>query len=186
MQKYGKVNSNNNGGSQVDRRELLKILGLVPVATILPGCMAWMRPRNCISYNFSLHQEETMKALADTVIPYDGEPGAVEAGAWQVLKDPFYGVNPWIAEIVSDADWAAQLRYHTKNFKSCDLAQRTVILEDLEKNSLYKVVYGGVIAFSKLAFFGGLINQVGFDYIGFPGKSRGYLPNSQLVHESCK
>lgn len=181
-------------GVVIGRRALLQggiaVLGagaaFSAFAALQPGeatAAAWMLP-NTTPETPNAHQIATIKALCDTVIPNsDGAPGAIESNAFDTINDPYYGLNPYISEMVSDIDAATYWAHgYFDQFKNRSLAQRTAILEERlgfawwSPGSLYKDAYEGVIALTKLNYFGGLKNAVGTAYIGFPGPSAGYTP----------
>ncbi len=162
------------------RRSLL--LGGV-TGTAVIACRPWTRPIDR-PQQVSPHELETLAAMAETFLPGgDGSPGATEVNALGAIVDPAYGVNPYISEVVSDLDeWC--LFAHHGPFKSLSPEQRELALEqrmglrNRAIQSLYLPVYEGILAVTKLAFFGALSNKVGTSYIGFPGASRGYAPGS--------
>jgi len=171
------------------------VLGAGVGVAVLSGrahAAAWMWPDETIETPSS-HEMATLDALADTVIPNTDGGGAKEARAADVMADPFYELNPFISEMVSDLDDASTWLFFEGDFYNNSLNSRTQILEERlglawwSPGSLYKDAYDGVIALSKLAFFGGLINSVGTDYIGFPGQSAGYAPTGGALppEQSC-
>lgn len=130
------------------------------------------------------HQIATIQALCDTVIPSsDGAPGAIESNAIDTINDPYYGLSQYIGEMVWDIDAATFWAHgYFDDFKNRSLAQRTTILEERlglawwSPGSVFVDAYEGLIALTKLNYFGGLENAVGTTYIGFPGPSAGYTP----------
>jgi hypothetical protein len=157
--------------------------------TAVVACRSWTRPIERPE-PVSGHELETLVAMAETFLPggggapdSDGAPGATEVNAASVIVDPAYGVNPYISEVVSDLDEWCLLAHHGL-FTSLPPDQREVALEQRMGlrgrgiQSLYLPVYEGILALTKLAFFGALSNKVGTSYIGFPGASRGYAPGS--------
>jgi len=151
--------------------------------TALIACQSWTRPITRAE-PVSPHELETLSAMAETFLPGgDGAPGATEVNALGVIVDPAYGVNPYISEVVSDLDEWCLVAYHGL-FSSLSPEQRELALEQRMGlrgraiQSLYLPVYEGILALTKLAFFGALSNKAGTSYIGFPGASRGYAPGS--------
>ncbi len=156
------------------------LLGSGAALSLLGGC-----PADDPNTSYTTHQKETMEALADTVIPgsyyaggylYVSDPeagGAVQAGAWNLYWDTYYGLNGWIDECVDDLG---------SDFKYQSLSTRAWILQDkLNGNNgpwyatgEYTPIYKGAITLAKLAFFGGVVNNVGTSYIGFPGPAEFY------------
>lgn len=125
---------------------------------------------------FTAHEKETMECIADTVVPptfeeNEWKPGAVDAGAWELIKDPFYGVNRFIPRITWDIDIFCYFRYGMR-FIDLDYEEREQVLLDREiRGGLFRTlapVYRMSINVAKIAFFGGVINRVGTDYVGFP------------------
>jgi hypothetical protein len=75
----------------------------------------------------------TFFAIVDTIVPADEDPGAVEAGVPQALRENFVR-EPWrkkeYREIVGAVDAAARARYG-RSFAALDLEPRTEILHQL-------------------------------------------------------
>ena len=127
-------------------------------------------------------QEETLKAFADTIIPGphsdpEGSPGGVEAGALEVLYDPYYGLTPFIGLLTRNLNRSSLWWCH-KLFKDLDLRQRTAIVLFKDYFSFFKLVYEHAEMLVKLSFYGAIINDVGTDYISFPGPAPGYFDYS--------
>jgi hypothetical protein len=125
--------------------------------------------------DFTAHQRETMECIADTAVPptfEEGErkPGAVEARAWKLMKDPFYEVSRFIPYITWDIDIFCYFRYGLR-FIDLDYEKREQVLLDREVRGglggILAPAYRMTINVAKIAFFGGVINRVGTDYVGF-------------------
>lgn len=151
--------------------------------TALVACRPWVRP-NTAAEAPSTHELATLVAMAETFVPGgDGTPGATDVNAVGTIIDPVYGVNPYISEVVSDLDEWCLVAHHGL-FARLSPERREVALEQRMGlrgrvvQSLYLPVYEGILALTKLAFFGALSNKAGTNYIGFPGASRGYAPSS--------
>jgi len=145
---------------------------------------AWMLP-NTTPETPSSHERSTMQAIADTFIPnWDGAPGALETDVFTTLNDPFYGLNPYISEVVSDLDDWCWWRYLWSDFLGLSTSNRNLALEERmgfhgsSIQSWYKDAYDGALSLTKLNYFGGLVRAAGTNYIGFPGPSAGYAPAS--------
>jgi len=160
------------------------VLGAGVGVAVLSGratAAAWMWPDETVE-SPSSHEMATLGSIADTFIPSSDGGGGKEAGAATILADPFYELNPFISEMVSDIDDASSLLFWEGDFYNNSLSSRTQIMEERlgyawwSPGSLYKDAYLGALALTKLAFFGGLVNTVGTSYIGFPGPSAGYAP----------
>jgi hypothetical protein len=169
---------------QVSRRAFLKQLtvicssGAVGIYALAPGSNA----AEAIDAEDSCLQEETLRAFADTIIPGphsdpEGSPGGVEAGALEVLHDPYYGLEPFIGLLTRNLNRTSLWRYH-KLFRDLALDQRTAIVLFKDNFSLLKLVYQNAEMLVKLAFYGAIINDVGTDYISFPGPAPGYFDYS--------
>jgi len=123
-------------------------------------------------------QEETLEAFADTIIPGplsdpEGSPGGVEADALKVLYDPYYGLKPFVGLLSRNLN-RSSLWWYRKLFKDLDLCQRTEIVLFKDNFSFIKPVYEHAEMLVKLSFYGAIINDVGTDYISFPGPAPGY------------
>ncbi len=143
----------------------------------------WMLPSESVETPNS-HQRKTLEALADTILPNsDGDVGGIESGAYTTMADPYYGLNPYISEMVSDIDDSAYWLHRgwwwgvPNDFKDRSLSDRTEILNERLSLSLYADAYSAAIMLTKFSFFGALQNNVGTDYIGFPGPVSGHGPN---------
>jgi hypothetical protein len=128
---------------------------------------------------FMEHQKKTMECIADTAVPptleletgeWKWKPGAVKAGAWELIKDPYYEVSRLIPYITWDIDCFCYLRYR-KRFIDLGYEDREEVLLDREVRGgpwgILAPAYRMTINVAKIAFFGGVINRVGTDYIGF-------------------
>jgi hypothetical protein len=163
------------------RRRAFLLGGIAGTTAV--ACRPWTRPINRPE-TVSPHELETLAAMAETFLPGGGgAPGATEVNAVGAIVDPAYGVNPYISEVVSDLDEWCLVAHHGL-FAQLQPEQRELALEQRMGlrgraiQSLYLPVYEGILALTKLAFFGALSNRVGTNYIGFPGASRGYAPGS--------
>jgi len=125
--------------------------------------------------DFTAHQKETMECIADTAVPPTFEedewkPGAAEARAWELMNDPFYEVSRFIPYITWDIDIFCYLRYGMR-FVDLDYDKREQVLLDREvrggPGGTLAPAYRMTINIAKIAFFGGVINRVGTDYVGF-------------------
>ncbi len=148
----------------------------------LLGCKGVARPGDPEPLND--HELATLAAMADTFLPGDdGTPGAHEAKALATILDPAYGLAPYLSELVADLDQWCLVSKHL-GFIGLDARDREVALEQRmglrgkHLRSLYLPAYEGLLALAKLAFFGGLANQLGTAYLAFPGPSRGYAASS--------
>jgi hypothetical protein len=136
-------------------------------------------------------RQETMKAFTDTIIPGptsdpEGSVGGVEAGALEVLYDPFYGVEPFIG-LLSFSLNLTGLWWYGKLFKDLDLRKRTAIVLFKDNNALIKLIYQQAENLVKMAFYGGIINDLGTEYISFPGpkiRYRNYSFNIKFADEA--
>lgn len=171
----------------VTRRDVLRGLGAGSGLTLLGSAANVLLPSVSAAEAQAItdHERETVMALIDTVLPNDdGAPGGNDANGWQVVSDPFYGLAPNISGLVVDVDAGCVWLWPPRglSFKELCLADRTWVLEARlgEHGSLYRSwwpeMYESVILLTKLAFFGGIVNRVGYDYIGFPGETNGYWP----------
>jgi hypothetical protein len=149
------------------------------VGSVFVACRSWTRPSTAREVA-SEHELATLAAIADAFIPGDdGTPGAIDCDAVRVIVDPANGVNPYVSEVVSDLDDWCGSAHGGKKFVELEAAEREVALEERMglssvPASLYLAAYEGILALTKLAFFGGIVNKLGTNWIGFPGASAGY------------
>jgi hypothetical protein len=147
------------------------------------GCAPWARP-STKPQAIGEHERKTLAAIADTFLPGDdGTPGAHEVNALATIVDPAYGLDPYIHELVSDLDqWCVATKF--KGFIGLQRADREKALEQRMGlhgkaiKSLYAPAYEGILALTKLAYFGALHSKLGTNYLAFPTASRGYAPGS--------
>lgn len=168
---------------EITRRDFLKkagrdgiIVGGTAIGvTSLPKVARSWDTSDC----FTEHQKKTMECIADTAVPptlelengeWKWKPGAVKAGAWELMKDPYYEVSRLIPYITWDIDFFCCLRYR-KRFIDLDYEDREEVLLNREVRGgpwgILAPAYRMTINVAKIAFFGGVINRVGTDYIGF-------------------
>lgn len=87
------------------------------------------------------------------------------------MKDPFYEISHFIPYITWDIDSFCYLRYG-KRFIDLEYEDREEVLLDREVRGgpwgTLAPVYRMTIIVAKIAFFGGVINRVGTDYVEFP------------------
>jgi hypothetical protein len=149
------------------------------VGSVFVACRSWTRPTKSTEVA-NVHELATIAAIADAFIPGgDGTPGAIDCDAVRVIVDPANGVNPYVSEVVSDLDDWCGSAHGGKKFVELDTAEREVALEErmgltAVPASLYLAAYEGMLALTKLAFFGGIANKLGTNWVGFPGASTGY------------
>lgn len=147
------------------------------------GCRPWTRPANGPETPDE-HELKTLAAIADAFLPGDdGTPGGHEVDAVATIIDPAHGVNPWISEVVTDLDqWCVVTKGKgflglSRRDREHALEQRMGLRGRLIK-SLYVPAYEGILALTKLAYFGALSNGLGTSYLAFPTASTGYAPGS--------
>lgn len=163
----------------VSRRGFLKGITVVCASSVagISGVELWSEEAEAGDI-----EEETMEAFADTIIPGpnsdpEGSVGGVEAGALEVLYDPYYGLRPFIGILTRNLN-RTSLWWYCKLFRDLGVRQRTEIVLFKDNNSLIKPVYEQAELLVKLAFYGAIINDVGTDYISFPGPTSGYYDYS--------
>ena len=135
----------------------------------------------------SYHAESTIAAFADTVIPGraddpDGGPGALDAYALNMMYDQFYPFYEMVPGLVMFLDQTAQ-GVAGADFAECSFEERTeALMEVVDEVPLFQLG----MQFVKMAFYGGIYNTVGTDYVGFPGGSRGYADYSYGSSPLCE
>ena len=164
----------------VSRRGFLKGITVLCASGVagISGLELWTDAAEAGDVEASHIEEETMKAFADTIIPGpnsdpEGSVGGVEAYALEVLYDAYYGLRPFIGILAIDLNLAS-LWWYCRLFKDLGFRQRKRIILFKDYFSLMKPVYEQAELLVKLAFYGAIINDVGTDYISFPGPSPGY------------
>jgi hypothetical protein len=167
-------------GKMTRRKFLKEFTRKTALLTLIPPLNLLETPGFLHVTNFlSDHEKQTMLALADTCIPGlqndpDRQPGAVEAQAWRVYHDPAYNIKPYIPFFVKDLDVSSMIRYG-KEFANLSFAQRTeLLIRKADTGNDLSIVYLVAMAGAMLAFYGGIVNNTGFAYIGYPGPSPGY------------
>lgn len=168
----------------VSRRNFLKSITAFCGSSIvgISGLELWTDKAEAFQAEDWFIRVETMKAFADTIIPGpnsdpEGSVGGVEAGALEVLYDQNYGFEPFIG-LLSISLNLTSLWWYGRLFKELDLRQRTAIVLFKDNTSLVKLIYQQAENLVKLAFYGAIINNLGTDYISFPGPAFGYYDYS--------
>ncbi len=173
------------------RRRTFLYTGAIAIGTPLAGCRPWMK-RDLAPEPASDHQVDTIGAMAATFIPSAaGSPGAIESGALDTILDPAHPVVGYLSELVTDLDDWCFVRHFGNRFVDLSPAGREQALEErmgvrgLLIQSWYRPVYEGVLALTKLSFFGGLTHAIGTTFTEFPGASAGYAAHSAAgVHRA--
>jgi len=131
------------------------------------------------------HELATLAAIAETFLPASpGAPGAGDTGALAAIIDPAYGLTPYLAPVVADLDDWVAIAHGLRTFVELSPAERELALEQRMGlhggliKSWYLPVYDAILALTKVAFYGGRASSLGTAYIGFPGPSAGYAPDS--------
>ncbi len=182
------------------RREFLKYIGYSTLYASLFGALDICSLAGCGSGKFNPQtippsfipattEEKTMSAFIDTVLPGyasdpEGSPGALEAGALTVLFDRSYPTYAFIPIATALLNNEAQNSYN-KAFYELDLNSRTSVLSIVEKQLAYISL---LIQFVEGAFYLAFVNDVGYQYMGYPGANLGYVDqgfsfNTQMSQE---
>lgn len=166
------------------RRTLLGGIGSAVILAPIAGCRPWAC-RNPAVDDVTPHQRATIAVMSATFVPgTERSPGAAEVDAVDVVLDPSLPVRGYVAEVVADLDDWCFVRHGGRTFLALPPARRERALEERMGlhgkliRSWYLPVYEGVLALTKLAFFGGLRRAAGMTYVGFPGPSAGYAAHS--------
>ena len=122
-----------------------------------------------------LGKNKTLLALIETIVPGkttdpDNEPGALEAGAVDLLEENHFDIKRYIPYVTFGLNSAAKMR-HCKKFEKLDREQRESILRNMELKLPYITLF---IRYIKIPFFGGDYNRIGLDYFSYPGPNDGY------------
>ena len=119
--------------------------------------------------------EKTLAAVVDAVVPGpamdpDGEPGALESCAMNLLGDDFYPFRDSARVIVTLMDHLARQDFGG-SFVEITFEQRlAVLVKSQETLPVLRLAYRAI----RSAFYGGAYNGVGLDYLGYPGPNLGY------------
>ena len=126
------------------------------------------------------HEEETMEAVAATIIPGpevdpDGIVGAVEVCALNVVYDPTFYIKPLIPLLVKDLDFWS-LFGHGKQFKQLPGDKRLEVLRDRYEHAIFPLnqAYYLVVVTVKGAFYAAPFSTEGLDSLDYPGPTIGY------------
>ncbi len=177
--------------SEMNRRDLLKVLAAVPIA----GGMTWAPPEveaawlrsqalrrarktgeDFVPTFFTPDEFETVKLLADLIIPADDRSGsATEAGVPEfidfmaidneTLQVPLRGGLAWL-------DRACRERFD-RPFAACDPGQRTAVLDDIAWPARARPEHSQGVAFfnrfrdlTAAGFFSSRMGVADLDYTG--------------------
>lgn len=121
-------------------------------------------------------KQRTVAAIVDTVVPGPesdpaGGPGALEAGALNLIYDRFYPAWDYLDSVVVLVDHTARQEF-SATFEELELEQREQVLLEAQEllpflRHLYRFIRG--------VFFADLHSGTGSDYLGFPGPNLGYI-----------
>jgi len=124
---------------------------------------------------------EGMAALVDTVLPGCGSdpqrlPGALEAGALELINDPYFGVEQYLSLLRMSVNLSSFFRYF-RRFASLNLEQRTKVVATLERlvpeiNLFFKFV--------RLAYYSAPRSDVGFGPLDYNGPNLGYIDHPDM------
>ncbi|MBI2890383.1 MAG: hypothetical protein HYY13_06310 [Nitrospirae bacterium] len=169
------------------RRRFISLLACSLVGACLPskggGSRGPGKPAYCLEP--ADHAKRTLEALIDTAIPGSqddpsGAPGGVEACVLSTFYDPFFSLEYAVPVVVGDVDSAAK-RMFGRPFADLGLAERTQVVLEREGQDVQAAgfsVYSLVFAFFRLAFYSGVLTDVGPELAGFPGPNLGYRGRS--------
>ncbi len=127
--------------------------------------------------------EKTLAAVLETVVPGlatdpDGEPGAIESCAMNLMVDGAYPFRGYASLIATLMDSLAK-KSHERPFLELDPdARLAVLVEAQESLPLLRLAYRAI----RSTFYGGAYNGVGLGYLGYPGPNLGYrhLPEASF------
>ena len=120
--------------------------------------------------------QHVVAAIIDTVVPGaetdpSGAPGALEAGALNLIYDRFYPALDYLDSVIFLVERTA-IQEFSASFEDLDLEQRQqVLLAAQETLPFLRHLY----RFIKSVFFADLHGGVGSDYVDFPGPNLGYV-----------
>lgn len=126
-----------------------------------------------------LAKNKTLLALIETIIPgklTDPEQisGSMEAGALDLLEENHFDVKKYIPYLTYGLNAAARIK-HGNKFEKLNREQREAILRKMELQLPYISLF---IRYIKSPFFSGDFNNVGLDYLSYPGANDGYHHDS--------
>jgi len=133
--------------------------------------------------------ERTLAAVLDTVVPGketdpDGEPGALEACAMNIMVDEYYPFRAYADLFAALFDQLGDTEFG-KTFVELDFDQRlAVVIKVQGQMPLLRLAYKAI----RSAFYGGSYNGVGLDFLGYPGPNLGYrhLDEASFRKPMCK
>lgn len=124
----------------MNRREYLQLAATAALASPAPAQTAAWKPRT-----FDAHQNETVIALTDLIIPSTDTPGAKAAQVNRYidlfLNDGPLGERDRFLEGLSFLD-AYSIREHGEPFVRCAAPRQTAILEAFDRNESVEVAPG--------------------------------------------
>ena len=166
--------------SGVSRRDLLKTAGLAGAAIVaLPGLSRVLSVQRELlaqsqSHSLSASELATLTAICARLIPTDENgPGALEAGAATYIDRALSGALATSRSAYADGlaaiDAKAQQKFAAA-FTKLSASQQDAVLTDLEETPFFALVRGHTLQGTFCdPIYGGNVNLVGWNLIGYPG-----------------
>ena len=166
--------------SGVSRRDVLKTAGLAGAAIVaLPGLSRVLIVQRELlaqsqSHSLSASELATLTAICARLIPTDENgPGALEAGAATYIDRALSGAlatsRPAYADGLAAIDAKAQQKFAAA-FTKLSASQQDAVLTDLEETPFFALVRGHTLQGTFCdPIYGGNVNLVGWNLIGYPG-----------------
>lgn len=126
-------------------------------------------------------EARTVAAVIETIVPgaatdAEGGPGALEAGALNLVYDAFYPVRPYLAPMVALLDAQARQR-HGAPFAELAAPEREALLASVQETLPF---LRHAWRFVRGVFFADLHDATGSTWLGFPGPNLGYVDHPEF------
>ncbi|MBI2061283.1 MAG: hypothetical protein HYT87_16210 [Nitrospirae bacterium] len=177
MRPSGPRNKDASTAVSPDRRSFLLAVGQAMLLPLVGACAKRSEDEPNVFFGScqkpTNHEEETLLALADTVIPSAKEdprglPGAAEVCPLEQLYDPMLPLAAAAPLIVTFLDDQAKKKYGAE-YKTLGLEERTEVTKSIEATL---PLLGYLFKFIRGVYY---TSPVAYAALGFPGNNLGYI-----------
>ena len=126
-------------------------------------------------------EHEIIATMVDTILPGkatdpDGSPGALEAGALNLMYDSFYPARPYVPTIVQMLESLSQDNHGVPFVELSQDEREEVLLSAQEIVPFLRHAY----RFVRSVYYAGLHDGTGLHELDFPGPNLGYIDHPEF------